>query len=193
MKRLSAFQLSMIALFAALNAGVGFIVQLLKLPIYLDLIGSVLAVVLLGPVYGVVVAVLGIMVLGILTVPTAFAYVGTAVVVTLFAYFFHRFGYLKKWPQTIVFGLLLGVISAVMSAPVTVYLFGGISFVGADAATAFFRATGKTIFNSVFLGGLATDPADKVLLSIICFILIQRLPERLKERLATTNDTSAVR
>jgi energy-coupling factor transport system substrate-specific component len=191
MNQLSAFRLSMVALFAALNAGVGFIVQLLKLPIYLDLIGSVLAVVLLGPVYGIAVAVLGIILLGLLTVPTAFAYVGTAVVVTLFAYVFHKYGYLKKWPQTIAFGLVLGIISAVMSAPVTVYLFGGISFVGADAATAFFRATGKTIFNSVFLGGLATDPVDKVLLSIICFVLIQRLPERLKERLSTSNDVGA--
>ena len=183
MRRFSTFRLTLIALCAVLNGGVGFVVQLLKLPVYLDLIGSVLAAAILGPLEGVAVAILGIIVLGLTTTANAYAYVGTAIVVTLLASLFTRWGYLQRWPQTIMFGLLLGIVSALVSAPVTAYLFGGISFVGTDAVTAFFRAMGQTISTSVFLGALSTDPIDKLLVSLICFVLLRNLPQRLKDRL----------
>lgn len=176
------FTLGFIAFCAALNAGIGFLVQVLKLPLYLDLIGSILAACLLGPVHGTIVAVVGIFTLGIVTTPTAFAYVGTAIAVTICGYYFTRFGYLRRWPATILFGIILGIISAILSAPITTYLFGGVSFVGADAVTAFFKATGETIATSVLLGGLATDPVDKVLLSICCHLLIANMPKRLLAR-----------
>lgn len=176
------FTLVFVSFCAALNAGIGLIVQALKLPIYLDLIGTILAAVLLGPGYGALTAVIGILILGLFTAPTTFAYVGTAIAIGICASLFSRYGYLKRWPATIGFGLLLGLISALLSAPVTTILFGGISFVGADAVTAFFRATGNNLATSVLLGGLATDPVDKVLLSAVCHLLVRGMPARLSAR-----------
>lgn len=176
------FILGFLAICAALNAGIGFLVQILKLPLYLDLIGSVIAGAMLGPFYGAVVAIIGILILGLITTPTAFAYIGTAIIVTVAASYFTRFGYLKNWISTVGFALILGILSAFLSAPITTYLFGGISFVGADAVTAFFRATGETIARSVLLGGLTTDPVDKLLMSICCHLLIRNIPKRISSR-----------
>lgn len=164
---------------AVVNAGVGFLAQLLKLPFFLDLIGSTTAAILLGPAVGVATAILGIILLGLLTTPIAFAYVGTAIVAALCASWFHRYGYLKAWPATLGFGVLLGVITAIISAPITVYFFSGVTFVGADSIIAFFKSTGRTIETSVFLGGLSIDPLDKLIVSVLSFLLIANLPDRL--------------
>jgi energy-coupling factor transport system substrate-specific component len=179
---LSVPTLGFILAAALLNAGVGCGAQLLKLPVFLDLIGSITVAVLLGPVAGVAAAVLGILLLGLLTTPIAFAYAGTAVVATLCAGWFTRWGYLRRWPATIGFGILLGIISAVISAPITAYFFGGITFVGADSVIAFFKSTGHAIATSVFLGGLSIDPLDKLLVSVCAFLLIAVLPDRLTAR-----------
>jgi energy-coupling factor transport system substrate-specific component len=176
LRRFTLDQIGLIAFCAALNAGIGFFVQLLKLPIYLDLVGTVFASVLSGPLIAVITAVVGIVLLGFLTVPTAFAYIGTAIIIALAAAWFSRFGFGRRLIPTVIFGLILGIISAVVSAPITVYLFGGVSLVGADAVTAFFRAMGQTIFTSVFLGGLATDPVDKLAVSLIVYSVVRSLP-----------------
>ena len=188
MFQLTPFQWGVIALCGALNAGIGFIVQLVKLPIYLDVIGSVLAGVLLGPLAAVVSAILGSALLSVLTTPIAFAYVGTAVVVSLCASWFSNYGYAKRVVPTVLLGLVLGVLAALMSAPVTTFLFGGVSLAGADAFTAFFKAMGNTLATSVFLGGLSTDPVDKLIMSLICLSIVQGLPQRFKERLASARN-----
>jgi energy-coupling factor transport system substrate-specific component len=185
MRQLTPFQISFLALCAGLNAGIGFLVHLINAPIYLDSAGSVLAAVLIGPLWGAVVAMLGILLLGVLTSPTLFGYVFTAIIISLSAYWFQRFGYLRTWFATILFGMVLGIIAALVSAPVTIYLFGGVTFVGADAVTLFFRALGQTLWLSVLQGGLITDMADKTLLSVICFLVVRNIPLRSKQRLSS--------
>ncbi len=182
MKKFTPFTIAFVALCVALNASVGAVVQALRLPIYLDMIGTVLASVLMGPLVGVVTAVVGQAALTVLTGPITFAYVGTSVVLALLASWLSRFQYVRKLLPTVLGGLALGLVSALLSAPVTTYLFGGVSFVGADAVTAFFRATGVQLLESVVLGGLATDPVDKLILSLVCFAIVKQLPHSILSR-----------
>jgi len=172
--------LAIMLMCAALNAGLAFLVQAFKLPIYLDLCGSILCVALLGLGPALLSAALGILVIGTITVPTNFAYVGTALGVTALAWYLLRFGYLERLIPTLLGGLALGLLSAIMSAPVTAIVFGGVSLVGADAVTALVRATGANIMTSVFLGGIATDPVDKVLASLLAFSIYKALPGNLR-------------
>lgn len=164
---------------ASLNAGIGILVQLLKLPLYLDLVGSILAVVLVGLLPGIIAAALGSVILSVVITPTAIAYIGTAIIVTATSYWFVGYGYLRNIKATIFFGLLLGLVSAIVSAPVTAYIYGGVTFVGADAFTAFFRAMGESLMTSVILGGISIDPVDKIITSIICYSIWQALPNTL--------------
>lgn len=178
----SPLGLTTIAFCAALNIGIGFLVQALKLPIYLDSIGTILAAALLGTFGGISAGLVGVVILALVTAPNALAYSGTVVLIAVIARLLLRFGYLSRWWMTVVGGLGIGIFAAVASAPVTTYLFGGVSLAGADAVTTFILATGTTLKQSVLLGGLATDPADKLFASVLAHIMLRSLPRHVRDR-----------
>ena len=173
------YQLAFLAFCAALNVAVGAVIGIIKLPIYLDSIGTVIAAALGGWLYGSVVGVLSVLVTGVVISPTAPAYSGTAIVIAFIAWFFSRYGYLKSPIMTIVGGVVIGICAAIASAPITTYLYGGVSLAGADAATAFFSAMGNTLLESMIFGGLATDPIDQLITSLCALALIKAFPKRL--------------
>jgi energy-coupling factor transport system substrate-specific component len=182
MKRWDTFQLVFLAFCAALNVGVGVIVGIVKLPIYLDSIGTFIAAALGGWFYGATVGVLALVIAAIVITPTAPAYAGTAIVIALCVSIIVRYRFLRSLPITIVGGLIVGIFAAIVSAPVTTYLYGGVSLAGSDAVTAFFRAMGHTLLESVIIGGLATDPIDKLATSLIALALLKALPKRVYQR-----------
>lgn len=170
-----------VVLGAALNGSIGLIIQFTKLPIYLDLVGSILVCLLYGPVVGVLAAIVGILVVGSMN-PIAIAYVGTAVGVTAAAWYLKRFGYGDGWLKTIVLGtLVLGPLSSVLSIPVTTYLFGGVTFVGSDYVTAMIRASGASLLTSVSTGAFLFDALDKGLTSALAYFVYVRAPTRFKK------------
>jgi len=174
-------QLALIAVGIALNLGLGFVVSALKLPFYLDSIGTVLATALGGLGVGVIVGVLSV-IIGSLYVPTLWAYVFTAVAIAIYTNITLKIGFLRRLVPTLLGGIGLGVIAAIFSAPVTTYVWKGVSLAGPDAITAFVLTTGKTILESVVLGGLATDPIDKIVTSLIAYALLRRIPSSMKLR-----------
>lgn len=174
-------RLALIAVAVALNLGVGFVVSALKLPFYLDSIGTVLATALGGLGVGLTVGILSVLI-GSLYVPTLWAYVLTSIAIATFTHLAMKVGFLHRLVPTVILGLALGVVSAIFSAPITTYLWKGVSLAGADAVTAFLLATGKTILESVVLSGLATDPVDKLATALIAFALLRRAPRSVKLR-----------
>jgi energy-coupling factor transport system substrate-specific component len=160
---------------AGLNLGIGFVVATLKLPFYLDSIGTVLATTLGGVWAGIACGLLAVLV-GSAYTPTLWAYAGTAVVIAVYVALARRAAYLQRLLPTVLLGLGLGVVTAIASAPVTAYLWKGVSLSGADALTTFFSATGKTLIDSVLLGGLSTDPVDKLVTSLVVFALLRQVP-----------------
>lgn len=178
-KRSKPEYLALIAVCISINIGIGFIVSALKLPFYLDSIGTILATFLGGPLAGIVTGILSV-VIGSIYTPTLWAYAITAVCVAVFTSATIKLGYLRTLLATILGGIVLGIVTAIVSAPITTYLFGGVSLAGADAFTAFFAATGQTLLNSVVLGGLATDPVDKLFTSLIVYMLLKRIPKSWK-------------
>jgi len=182
-RQINAFDAGLIALGAALNVSIGYLVNILKLPIYLDSIGTVFIAALCGWQYGAIVGISALIVLTITAVPTVIAYSGTAVVIALLSAGLAKIGFLKTFKATVFGGLIIGLASAVASTPVTTLVFGGVSFAGADAITALFEASGFSLWKSVILGKLLIDPVDKLVTALICYSLVQSLPPRMLERL----------
>lgn len=179
MKRLDTFRLGFLAFCAALNVGVGAVVGVVKLPFYLDSIGTIIATALGGWVYGFAVGALALIISSVAITPTAPAYMGTALLIAVCTSVLVRFGFLRSLVMTIVGGLLIGVVAAIASAPVTTYLYGGVSLAGTDAITAFFRASGNTLLESVIFGGLSADPIDKLVTSLIAGAVLKAMPKRI--------------
>jgi energy-coupling factor transport system substrate-specific component len=184
---MNAFQAGFIAFGAALNVSVGYLVNILKLPLYLDSIGTILVSALCGWRYGIVTGLAALVVMTVTSVPTVFAYAGTVIVISLTSAAFAKIGFLKSVKVTVLGGLVIGLASSMVSVPVTAFLFGGVSLAGSDVITTFFKASGLPIWQSVLYGSLVTDPLDKLATAVICLMLVRSLPVHLIDRLPGKN------
>jgi energy-coupling factor transport system substrate-specific component len=166
---------ALVAICVGLNLAAGFIVTILKLPLYLDAIGTVLATALGGLWTGILCGILSVIV-GSAYTPTLWAYAGTMAAIALYVVLVRPLGYLSKLLPTAIFGVGLGVMCAIVSAPVTTYLWKGVSLSGTDPVTAFFSAKGGSLLLGVIVGGLATDPIDKLATSLLAFAILRTVP-----------------
>lgn len=87
-----------------------------------------------------------------------------------------RGGYAGMW------GLITGIIAAILSAPTAAYVFGGVTGSGTDLLVAAFRASGANIVASVMAQGAVSDPFDKMLSFMVVWLILRSLPARLKAR-----------
>jgi energy-coupling factor transport system substrate-specific component len=173
-------QLALMGMCIALNVAIGGIVHVLKLPIFLDAVGTILAVLLIGLVPGIVVGVLSFVVAAIIINPVYLYFVGTQAVVAIYIYLVAKhFAAFSTLTRTIIAGLLLGVVAGVVSAPVIVTVFGGVAGSGRDLITAGLIATGQQVFKAVILSGAASEPVDKVLQCIAVFFALRAMPKNL--------------
>jgi energy-coupling factor transport system substrate-specific component len=175
--------LPFIAFCIALNLTVGQITAALKIPLYLDSIGTILVAVLIGPWSAVICGSAANLLAAAFGNPTMMFFIPVVMVIGAFTGFLARKGWFRKWYLVILGGILQGVLAALASAPISAYLFSGVMMAGTDFLVLYFRSVGNTILNSVLYQGLASDPADKVVSFLIVFFLTKNLPQRLLSRL----------
>lgn len=176
--------LALVPLGVLLNLGIGTIVHLLKLPIFVDAVGTILITLLIGWRWGAVTGVLSFLVGGLLVNPVLPWFSATQATIAIVAGIMASQGWFRTLPRTIVVGILIGVCAAVVSAPVIIWLFGGITGSGSGFITSFLLASGKKIVESVILTGLSCEPIDKTLQCLLVFWLVKSLPERFRDKLA---------
>lgn len=87
-----------------------------------------------------------------------------------------RGGYAGMW------GLITGIVAAIISAPTAAYVFGGVTGAGTDLLVAAFRASGAGILSSVMAQGAVSDPFDKMLSFMIVWLILRSLPARFRAR-----------
>jgi uncharacterized membrane protein len=83
-------------------------------------------------------------------------------------------GYAGLW------GLITGIVAAIISAPTAAYVFGGVTGAGTDLLVAAFRASGAGILSSVMAQGAVSDPFDKMLSFMVVWLILRSLPARFK-------------
>ena len=180
----------------ALNVGVGTMVYLLKLPLYLDQSGIMLAA-LLAPgtrlnafMLSGLVAIVSFTIIGLLANPFIFWYYGTALAGALYGSAVVR-GHVdidtpikgKAWLSTLLLGVGWGLVAAVVSAPVTVLLFGGVTGAGTTVIVAFLVSAGEQVMKAVLLTGLGAEPIDKTLSLVIAVMIARATPPSFAKRL----------
>lgn len=187
----SAVKLKRYVFFAvciAINLGLGALVAYLKLPIFLDTLGTIMATILTGLTGGLFVGIITVVFAAVIYSPTIIGYVFTAITIVIVTHLLNKNGFFKSLPKAFIGGLLLGICSAMISAPITVYLWGGISLTGQDFITAFIKATGEQLLKSVVLAGLSTDPIDKIISCVVVFFVLKNVPQSFKESLKPRNE-----
>lgn len=176
--------LALVPLGVLLNLGIGTIVHLLKLPIFLDAIGTILVTLLIGWRWGAVTGVLSFLIGGLLVNPVMPWFCGTQIVIAAMTGLLASKGGFRSVPRVIGSGILIGVAAGIASAPIIILLFGGITGSGTGVVTAFLLASGKQIVESVILTGISCEPIDKTIQCLLAFWLVRTLPPRIRKRLA---------
>jgi energy-coupling factor transport system substrate-specific component len=174
--------LSLASVFLALNLTLAKTAALLALPVYLDSVGTLLAGALLPPAFVVGVAILTSLLGGLVVHPAFPLYAGTQLAIALLALVVARRGLLNRWWTSALAGIGIGMVAALVSAPVTVLAFGGVTLGGATAINVVLMAAGKNIWNAVITGSFFVEMLDKPAAALLAYLALRRLPERLKSR-----------
>lgn len=182
-KDFNTLTLVMIPVAIAINIAIGQLVYALRLPLYLDSIGTVLVGVLAGPWAGALTGLLSNLVWGLSGLNVAYtAYAPVAAIIGFLAGLFARSGWFKTWWRVILAGLLTGLVAAIFSAPITAYLYGGVTGSGTDVIVAVFRNIGLGIIPASFAQGVSSDPLDKAITFLLVYLIVRGLPYRFVDR-----------
>ncbi|WP_310606978.1 ECF transporter S component [Buttiauxella brennerae] len=177
-KGLSSQTLVLIVISIAINMIAGQLVSMLKLPIFLDSIGTILSAVLAGPIVGMLTGLLTNIIWGLLTDPIAAAFAPVAMVIGLVAGLLARAGWFKTLPKVVCSGVVITLAVTVIAVPIRTYLFGGVTGSGADFFVAYVHSMGNDLIESVAMTVLGANLVDKILTAIIVWLLVRNLPQR---------------
>lgn len=183
----------------ALSVALGALVYLLKLPIYLDQAGIMLAALLVpgdrrqACILATIVAILTFFTMGLLVSPFSFWFTGTGIATALYGALCVRgrvndlidgtAGATTAVGKLLLYGIGWGLIAAVVSAPVTIYLFGGVTGAGSTLVVAFLTKIGYQIVNAVLLTGFSVEPVDKTVSLLVALAAAKFTPLRFRQLL----------
>ena len=174
------YVIALVPVASVLNVIGGTVAGALKLPIFLDMIGTAVVAMTIGPWWGALVGVITNVTSGFITGPVSIPFAACNVVGALI------WGYGTKWgwanDKLKFFGL--SVASAVgvslMAAPIVIFVFGGATGHASDVLTAGLLAAGGDMWTSVFSSNISVSSADKILSSFLALAIIGALPTNLQ-------------
>lgn len=166
----------------AINLTIGQIVLILKLPVYLDSVGTVLVGVICGPWAGALTGALSNIIAGIILDPGWFPWFPVAAAIGATAGVMANIGFFKNWWKVVVTGFVIAIVATVVGTPISIAIFGGISASGSSIITAFLLETGRSLVGAVLTTNFISEPLDKIATSLLAFAIIDGLSARYLSR-----------
>ncbi|HBS92064.1 MAG TPA: ECF transporter S component [Erysipelotrichaceae bacterium] len=176
-QKYSTMAILLIPIGIAINYVGGQLALVLKLPVFIDVIGTILVGALAGPLFGGITGLVTNLILGI-TAPVWIAYAVVNVAIGIVAGLCAQRGWFKDVKGIIITSVLIWLITQLTANPVTVYMFGGVTGSGSSFITSFLLATGQSLWQSVITTALITETVDKFVSVIIVFFIIKAIPAR---------------
>ena len=166
----------------AINLTVGQIVLVLKLPVYLDSIGTVLVGVICGPWAGALTGALSNIIAGMILDPGWFPWFPVAAAIGATAGVMANISYFKNWWKVVVTGFVIAIVATIVGTPISIIVFGGLSASGSSIITAFLLETGRSLVAAVLTTNFIAEPLDKIATSLLAFAIIDGLSTRYLSR-----------
>lgn len=166
---LSTRVLVLIAIGIAVNMGLGQIAQAVKLPIFLDSLGTMIVAIMAGPLAGLVTGLVTNLLWGLISSPTAAAFAPVAAVIGLAAGLLARAGMFRTPVHAAISGLIIAIVLSFVAVPIRVWMFGGVTGSGADLLTGWLLQTGRDLFSSVLVTVITSNLADKIVTALLAW------------------------
>lgn len=182
MKKWNKLTIFLIPIGIAVNVVGGQLALMLKLPVFLDSIGTFVVAALTGIGPGLIVAI-GTQLINAITTPTVLAFIEIGMLFAVESYLFAKWGIYKSLPKSAVSGVAVAIIDACLSVPTTAFLLGGFAGTGATTIAASLMAAGWGVFAATFVSEIVSETMDKVVCLIIIFFVLKAIPDRLKVKL----------
>jgi energy-coupling factor transport system substrate-specific component len=174
--------LALIPSAVALNLAMGFIVNQLGLPVYLDSTGTVLVAALAGPGAGVLAGVVSQLVRslyeGFVWLPFGLIQMLIAMMAVLAA---SRGGFKTLW-RSAGWGTATGLVAGLLSALISYFIFKGVTATGVTAVTTLLAGLGLSREAAVTAASVGTDLVDKLLVFLLVGAALRGLPARMMSR-----------
>lgn len=161
---------------------------LLKLPLWLDSIGTVLAAMLGGPIIGALAGAINNMIYGLTVDPISFVYGITSVAIGLAVGILFYKGWISSWSKATMAGLIIGLIATIVSTPINIGFWGGqTGNVWGDALFAIILASTDSVWLASFLDEIVVDVPDKLLVVLISYGIFKGLPKNVTQLYNSNN------
>lgn len=155
--------------------------SVLKLPLWLDSIGTCIGAVLGGPIIGGICGAANNLIYGFttgdsITLVYALTSLGIGVAVGIMA----RLGRMKKLSGAVLTACVAGFVAVLISTPLNILFWGGTTGnLWGDAVFAWSQAFGLPVALGSFLDEVIVDVPDKLITLLIVFAIIKGLPKKL--------------
>ena len=155
--------------------------SVLKLPLWLDSIGTCIGAVLGGPIIGGICGAANNLIYGFttgdsITLVYALTSLGIGIAVVIMA----RLGRMKKLSGAVLTACVAGFVAVLISTPLNILFWGGTTGnLWGDAVFAWSQASGLPVALGSFLDEVIVDVPDKLITLLIVFAIIKGLPKKL--------------
>jgi energy-coupling factor transport system substrate-specific component len=154
--------------------------SVLKLPLWLDSIGTMLASLLAGPIIGAISGAINNIIYGLTADPISLVYALTSIAIGIVVGVLAYYEWFDTLPKTILAGIIVAFAAAVVSTPLNVIFWGGqTGNVWGDAVFAYFMASKTPLWIASFFDEIIIDLPDKIAMTIIVFLIYKSLPKQL--------------
>lgn len=173
--KLTNKQICMISIAILINLIGGQIALLLKLPIYLDQIGTIFIATIYGPFISILPSFISPIILGITGDPFAIYYIPVGILIGVLSGIFLKNNHLSI-TQMISRTLLITLPSTFIAALITSYLFGGITSSGSTYLVQLLSKTPLGLTVSCFIVQFLTDYFDRFISIYLIQVLLKKIP-----------------
>ena len=174
------YVIALVPVASVLNVIGGTVAGALKLPIFLDMIGTAVVAMTIGPWWGALVGVITNLTMGFLTGPVSIPFAACNVVGALVWGYGTRWGFANDKLRFFGLSVASAVFVSLMAAPIVIFVFGGATGHASDVLTAGLLAAGNDMWAAVFSSNIIVSLADKILSSFLALAIIGALPTNLQ-------------
>lgn len=169
--------ISLMPIGIAINLVIGELVLIFKLPLFLDMIGTVIVAMVAGPWVGMITGGLTNLIHGTWN-PILAAFIPVQMVMGLVVGFLSMRGMTKNIRRAIVTALIAAAATLAISVSITVMFFGGITGTGSDTITALMLALNFDMWQAVLIQKIIVESIDRIFNVLIGLWIVKKMSDR---------------